>query len=215
MKFTKKRAMVVSLTVSLIAILSFSTLAWFNAKDDITNKFMIADSDSDGTPDFSVDVWETDVANEKTQEGVVYENILPGDVIAKNPTVENTGDYDQWIRVHVTFNNWSVIKAACENYKGVSEDLTDWLDVDDDKWEKSDNPEENTDTITYTYYLKEKLVKNNSVVLFTQVEIPKAFVQKDMAFADGYFNITVKAEAIQADNTGTTAQEAFEKCWTY
>ena len=92
MKFTKKRAMVVSLTVSLIAILSFSTLAWFNAKDDITNKFMIADSDNNGTPDFSVDVWETDVTNPegKDQDGVVYKDILPGDVIAKNPTVENT-----------------------------------------------------------------------------------------------------------------------------
>ena len=56
----KKKVFILALAVCLIAILSMSTLAWFNAADDVTNKFMIADSDGDGTPDFSVSVWETD-----------------------------------------------------------------------------------------------------------------------------------------------------------
>lgn len=215
MKFTKKRAVVVSLAVSLVAILSFSTLAWFNAKDEITNRFMIADSDGDGTPDFSVEVWEGDASN-KDLDGMEYENILPGDVIEKNPTVENTGDYDQWIRVKVTFDEYSKIKAACDKYNSVSEDLRYWLDVDSTAWTKDTaEPVFENDTVTYTYYFDYKLAKDQTAVLFNTVTIPGEFVQDDMKFASGDFSITVKAEAIQADNTGDTAQEAFANCWSY
>ena len=64
MKLTKKKVFVAALAVCLIAILSLGTLAWFNASDDITNKFLIADSDGDGTPDFSVEVWENENDND-------------------------------------------------------------------------------------------------------------------------------------------------------
>ena len=211
MKFTKKRAMVVSLVVSMIAILSFSTLAWFNAKDDITNKFMIADSDNNGTPDFSVDVWEGD-ASAKDQDGMEFTNILPGDVLEKNPTVTNTGDYSQWVRVHVTFDEWSVIGAACNKY---DIKLNEWINVDDSKWDVYDDATVSGDTITYTYYLNHELVADDSVTLFTKVTIPAAFEQEDMKFISGDFSITVKAEAIQSAHTGEKAKEAFENCWEY
>lgn len=215
MKFTKKRAVVVSLAVSLVAILSFSTLAWFNAKDEITNRFMIADSDGDGTPNFSVDVWEGDASN-RDQDGIEYKDILPGDVLDKNPTVTNTGDYDQWIRVKVTFDEYSNIKAACEKH-GIN--LKDWLNVDANIWVCDVNTdvlvESDKNIITYTYYLNSKLVKGDSVTLFTKVTIPSVFEQEDMKFVSGDFSIKVKAEAIQADNTGDTAQEAFTNCWSY
>ena len=74
MKLTKKKVFVAAIALCLIAIISAGTLAWFQASDEVTNKFMIADSDQDGTPDFSVDVWENDPADpeEKDTDGVTY-----------------------------------------------------------------------------------------------------------------------------------------------
>ena len=65
MKLSKKKVLVVALVVCLIAILSMGTLAWFNYTDDITNKFMVA-TDSEGTPDFSLDIWETENDDDDT-----------------------------------------------------------------------------------------------------------------------------------------------------
>ena len=220
MKMTKKKVFVAALAVCLIAILSMGTLAWFNANDSITNNFMIADSDGDGTPDFSVDVWEQDPENPtddngnviKDQDGVVYEEIAPGDVLAKNPTVENTGDYDQWIRVYVTFDEWAKLEAACDN-QGISSDLRGWLNVDSTAWLSVDDIKEENDSITYVYYYNYKLAKDQTAVLFTNITIPGEFEQADMAFANGDFNVTIKAEALQADNTGDNAFAAFGTYW--
>ena len=229
MKMNKKKVFVIALAVCLIAILSAGTLAWFNASDDITNKFLIADSDGDGTPDFSVEVWENendgddtadadgDGDNKITHAGNEYANIAPGDELAKNPTVENTGDYDQWIRVFVTFDEWSTIKAACERTQLASgSDLRAWLNILPG-WTAGDDAETviANNQITYVYYLNNKLVKDDTATLFTTITIPAAFEQEDMRFVSGDFSVTVKAEAIQAANTGETAQEAFANCWEY
>lgn len=220
MKLTNKKVFVTALAVCLIAILSMGTLAWFNAADEVTNRFMISDSDQDGTPDFGVDVWENDPENTdptaKDQDGVTYEDIAPGDVLAKNPTVENTGDYDQWIRVYVTFDEWSKINAAC-TIQGVTNDLRTWLNVNyglqDPAWTAVGDGVVDGDTVTYVYYYNYKLTPDQTAVLFTNVTIPGEFEQNDMKFASGDFSIKVKAEALQADNTGTNAYDAFAAYW--
>ena len=63
MKFNKKKVFVSALAISLIAILSFSTLAWFKDSDYIDNDFMITDSEQVTTPDdvFSINIYETAV----------------------------------------------------------------------------------------------------------------------------------------------------------
>ena len=215
MKMTKKKVFVTALAICLIAIISMGTLAWFNASDSITNEFKIADSDGDGTPDFSVDVWENDPADPtvKDQDGVTYTDIAPGDKLAKNPTVENTGDYDQWIRVYVTFDDWAVIKAACQN-QGISSDVRTLLDVYATAWTADNNATVvANNTVTYVYYLNSKLAKDQTAVLFNNVTIPGDFEQEDMKFTSGNFTITVKAEALQADNTGDNARAAFAAYW--
>ena len=212
---TKRKVFVVALAICLVAIISMGTLAWFNASDSITNEFKIADSDGDGTPDFSVDVWENDPADPtvKDQDGVTYTDIAPGDKLAKNPTVENTGDYDQWIRVYVTFDDWAVIEAACQN-QGISSDVRTWLDVDATAWTADNNATVvANNTVTYVYYLNSKLAKDQTAVLFNNVTIPGDFEQEDMKFTSGDFSINIKAEALQADNTGSTAQYAFANYW--
>lgn len=231
----KKKVFILALAVCLIAILSMSTLAWFNAADDVTNKFMIADSDGDGTPDFSVSVWENendgddnadadgDGDNKLTGSGNTYTDILPGDVIAKNPTVENTGDYSQWIRVYVTFDNFDVIEKACQD-QGISSDVRGWLNVNygmtTPAWtavneetvvDRTTDPDNHT--VTYVYYYNYQLAKDQTATLFTEVKIPGEFEQQDMIYENGAFSITVKAEALQAENTGTNAHDAFAAYW--
>lgn len=225
MKMNKKSVLFVALLVCAAAILSLGTLAWFNATDEITNKFMIADSNGDGTPDFSVEVWENendgdDTADAdgdqdpvKTHAGNEYDTIAPGDKLAKNPTVENTGDYDQWIRVYVTFDEYSEIKNAYDD-EGLTFDLREWLDVTSE-WTADDTLTTVADNkVTYGYYLNRPLTNNGDLAnLFTTVSIPTWFEQDDMQYVSGNFTITVKAEAIQTANTLPTAKETFEAYW--
>lgn len=228
MRISKKKVLVIALAVSLAAILSMGSLAWLNYTDEVTNKFLVADSDGDGMADFSVDVWEnendgddeTDADGDgdptTTQKGNTYQEIAPGDVLAKNPTVENTGDYEQWVRVLVTFDEYARLMAACEKYDTVSEDLRDWLDVDDTVWTADEDPILGNNTVTYVYYCSSKLDKDATATLFNNITIPSEFVQEDMAFVSGDFSVTVKAEAVQTANIeAENAKEAFAAVgWT-
>lgn len=212
MKMNKKKVFVTALVVCLVAILSAGSLAWFSASDSVTNSFYIADSNGDGYPDFSVEVLETDPTTEDpTSDGITYIQIAPGDKLSKDPTVKNTGDYDEWIRVYITFSSWSELSAACAK-AGVSADLTTWLNIDTNKWIYNTSSA-TTNSITYVYYYNAKLAAGSEVKLFDTVTIPYQFDQDDMHFTNGSFTITVKAEALQADNTGNNAVEAFSKYW--
>ena len=228
MKLTKKKVLVIGVVMSLMAIMSMGTLAWLNYTDTVTNRFMVADSDGDGAPDFTVDVWETENDGDDqvdadgdgdpviTQEGNTYDRIAPGDVLVKDPTVENTGDYDQWIRALVTFDEYSKLAAACDQYDSVSSDLRDWLDVDHTVWTADMQTIVGNDTITYVYYCNEKLAKDAAVTLFQTITIPGEFTQEDMVFVSGDFTVSVKAEAVQTANIeANTAKDAFDAVgWT-
>lgn len=224
MKMNKKKVLSLSLVIVLIAILSFGTLAWFNDADKVTNTFYVAsdDTDNDGVVDpdeiFSVDIWEDDPddidddGQVKDQDGLEYENIVPGGTYEKKPYVENTGSYDQWIRVTVKVTNADAWIAALGNgyplesiFKGF--DGTKWTRVEMDGYNGSDN------TYSMVFYLNAKLAKDEMVPLFTAVEIPSQLTQEDMVFIDGKFEITISVDALQADGTGATAKEAFEALW--
>ncbi len=222
MKITKKKIFVAAIAVCLVAILSFGTLAWFNATDKVTNKFMVTDSEQDPDKIFSVELYETKVDEngkpvtpyEKTDSNT-YDDIAPGDLLTKDPTVENTGKYDQWIRLKVTLTNatnWVNALAAC----GIT-DLNDiFVDYDGNLWQSEGNDVPNvdtaTDTLTFTYYLKDKLEPTETATLFTAVKIPEVFDQDYMSYLNE-FELNIVAEALQYDNTGDTCFEAFENCW--
>ncbi len=117
MKLTKKKVLVTSLAVSLIAILSLGSLAWFSDSDEVTNNFHVAGGD-DADKIFSVDVMEMvdgdydddyDYIGEDKTIGVGtegdswnYDNITPNDVLLKRVSTLNAGSYYQWIRMKVT-----------------------------------------------------------------------------------------------------------------
>lgn len=222
MKMTKKKVFVAALAVCLVAILSLGTLAWFNATDSVENKFMITDSETDADKVFSVELYETKVDENgkpvvpaETTKSNTYDDIAPGDVLSKDPTVENTGKYDQWIRVNVTLSNatnWQSIFTYCgftqleEIFQGYERDV--WQS------EGNDQPviDATNDTMTFTYYLKDKLTPGDTATLFTAVKIPEKIDQHEIVYINE-FELDIVAEALQADNTGDNAKAAFDAYW--
>lgn len=227
MKLNKRKVLTASLAVSLVAILSFSTIAWFSDTDEVTNKFMVADSTQKPDDIFSVDVFEqidTDgdgvfdgkVDYDNVYSGYTFEDILPGDNLGKKPWVRNTGSYDQYIRVKVTINNAAAWKTIFTEYGLTLDDI--FLGHDETEWTRNDGEivEDTTnDTMTYVYYLNRILHPKKSgetdAYLFTSVKIPEQLTQKDMAaFAGGEFNLNIVAEAVQTEHVGANAIEAFD-----
>ena len=220
MKFNKKRVVVVSLVVSLLAILSFGTLAWFNASDSVTNTFHVADSDDDDTKaDFAIDVKETvpgeeEGTDEIVDDGHTFNDILPGDVLLKKPVIKNTGLYDQWVRVNVLISKDFADQVAEE--QGTTFDLIS-LDeiIDGIPYAKLEANREvgaadtYTDYYVYAYYLAEPLAPEAEITMFEAVKIPCSFTQDDMIYGEDGFQIIVKADAVQAGNLEGPASAAF------
>ena len=211
----KKKLLSLSLVVILIAILSFSSLAWFSDADSVENKFMIATSDDPTDPDdiFSVDVWEEtpDPSNPTTDEGYEYEDILPGDKLKKTAHVENTGAYDQYIRVTVTISDAKAWIAALGADFDVTKvfvgfDPTQWTHI----WNNlAENP--NAEEIVYVMYYKDILGVGNDITVFTDIQIPTSLTQEQAAAFEGGFTIDIKADAVQTENVvpeGTAAEDA-------
>ena len=269
MRMNKKKIISLALVISLIAILSFSSLAWFNDADEVTNEFRIASSEDPSDPDdiFSVDVWEPDTNPDrngdgqvdsdfdsdgdgnldkeydqdgdgkidtdydrnndgkidaafdsngdgkvddkfKDQDGLEFENILPGSVYDKEPTVENTGAYDQFVRVKVTVGDAAAWKELLKKHN-ITDLSTIFLGHNESDWIHLGEHEERN-TITYTYYLQKILKPGEKAVLLTDVKIPEQFTQEDMAKFGGDFKIKIVAEAVQTENVGPNALEAFK-----
>lgn len=211
----KRKTLIAAVAICLAAILTLGTLAFFSDDDAITNKFMVTDSDQITDPDdlFSVDVTETDKDGNPTDKGLVYDDIKPGDELKKDPTITNTGKYDQWMRVKVTVSNAKNWMDACEKHNIT--DLTtifggfvaaDWTRIDEPVYDAEN------DTLTYTFYYNAVLAPEASATLFKTVTIPSAFTVEDMVALKS-FELSVLAEAIQAEHTGANAVEAFATCW--
>ena len=244
MYMNKKKLFAVSVIVIMIAIMSFSTLAWFNGKDTVDNKFQIPDNNGDGIADFEVDVkeQETDTDGKPivdangdpvwTDNGNTYENIMPGDQLSKLATVNNTGAYDEWIRVNIVITDaeaWTkAIQKVVGNPTATDDVIASYIvnnmlhGFDATQYENNIVMTRDTaaDTMMITAYYKQVLAPDASITVMEEFWIPGALEQKDMMFGvldaatglytDTEFSVTVTAEAVQVDNLGaTSASEAF------
>jgi len=219
MKFNKKKTFVAALVVMMIALISTSSLAWFSAQDKVTNKFMIADStDTDAEDIFSVDVWEqmdtngdgdfNEAEDKEYSNGLTYEDILPGDELSKIAHVKNTGYYDQYIRVTVTISD----ATAWINALGLDVNMNEiFVGFDESKWNHIEKKiEGESDTVTYTLYYNDILSSEADITLFKAVKIPTSLTQQQAVAFDGEFTVDVVAEAVQTENVGNNAYDAFQ-----
>ena len=210
----KKKLLSLALAVIMLAILSFGTLAWFSDDDEVTNNFYIATSDDSTDPDdiFSVDVWENTPDGDNDQDGYEYDDILPGDLLKKDVYVENTGAYDQYVRVTVTISDaeaWiNALGADFDVTKVfVGFDATKWTHI----WNNLNGATEIPENIVYVMYYKDILAVDGKINVFTDVQIPTSLTQEQAAAFNGAFYIDVKADAVQTENVvpaGTAAEDA-------
>ncbi len=158
-----------------------ATLAYFTDKTDVSNKVTMGHVD--------IDLFETN-DDEKTSEGLVFENIVPGDTLEKDPTVRVADNSeDCFVRVKVEFTGFELNDA---------DKAALLADIDTNVWTLVDG----------YYYHNAKMTAKEEAQLFNEVVIPTTWGNK---YADAAFEIKVYAEAIQADNTGDTAVAAFAK----
>jgi len=217
----KKRVFIVAMIICLVAIIGFSSLAYFQSSKNLTNYFAVAgisdptDPDATIDPDklFSIKLDETDITkddNSRTESGNTYAGILPGDELIKDPTVTNTGMYDAWVRVKVTVTDAQAWTDACAKH-GITDLSYIFRGFDASAWDREIDEDEIdlvNDTITYTYYYNDTVAPDGTAKLFDSIIIPEEFDVSDMASL-ATFQLHVVGEAIQATNTGATAQEAF------
>lgn len=221
MKNSKKKLFIAALAICLVAIVSMGTLAWFTATDEVTNKFYVADSntpDADGV--FGIDLWEKDedgnvYSQGDDKSGMVFEEIIAGDKLTKEPHLENTGIHPMWVRATVTVTGANILKEA------LSEDLhwMTWENLfagkDDGQWVvDSTTYDPNTKELKYVLYYQKELAEGAvTEQIFDTVLIPTALTV-DMAERLDSFNVVILGEAIQSENLGVaTAKEAFETYW--
>ena len=230
---SKKKLFSLAVVVIMIAILSFGTLAWFADSESVKNDFWIADSDHD-TADkiFSVNVWEDkngdgvaddDIAGD--EEGLTYKDVLPGDVLKKEVVVENTGYYDQYIRVTVKVSDADAWSAVMGRTPELSQIVEGWDNAD--TWYCVDPVQVVDNNLVYVMYYRNILLGDiandndnvsfnaEAVTVFTAVKIPASMTAKQAEAFQNHFNITVKAEAVQTENLGidTSAGYAADKAF--
>lgn len=230
----KKKILAVSLVISVIAILSMGTLAWFQDDDSVTNDFLIADSNDTADDVFSVDIYEQHDVNgngvieddEKKLDGITYDDqqVTPGALLPKKAFVENTGKFDQYVRVKATISDIGVWLDVLDiDPAQIGTDvvkLADFFvvaDNFDDLWHRNDAEtvyDEQASTLTFVYYFKGVLKAEADAVPFLEaVKIPTALTRDHVVGMDGEFSIDLLAEAIQSVNmldtyTGVHYQDA-------
>ena len=201
MKRSKRKVVVLALLICLLTLISTAgSLAWFSAKDNAQNKFMVATSDETTDPDdiFSVDVWEqydsngdgdfNEADDKDYADSLEYEAILPGDRLSKVVNVENTGAYDQYIRVTVTISDaqaWMAFAAANPTFSitevFVGFDAAKWTHIWNNMNTADPDFDPNATEIVYCLYYKDVLAAGDVLTVFEAVKIPELLTQEQAA----------------------------------
>ena len=203
MNLNKKKIIALALAVCLLAILSFSSLAWFTDQDSVTNEFLIAGSeDSDPDDIFSVDVWEE---GDDEDDGLTYEKILPGDTLDKVAHVKNTGSYDQYIRVKITVSHAAIWQA---DYQANMVPVTEFVNVDLTELYGIVSEQEGDSFVYYLYY-NDILPVGGDMTVFTEAYVAEQLTRDQAATLSEGYTITVSADAVQTENVGANVYEAF------
>ena len=216
-----KKVFALSLVAIMVAILSFSTLAWFTDNDSATNDFTVNGAGQED-PDkvFSVEVKENVDGKDEPVDNMTFENVLPGANYKKEAFVTNTGANDQYIRVTLTVSDWALVKdiisinmddAFASNWVIDSTDVS--IDANGNLVAASDASVDTNGNLVVVMYLDKILTPNTTVDLMDYVSVSADATQAEFAatgFADGFI-IDVKADAVQTQNIlstyGTTEWE--------
>ena len=187
----KKKVLAMVTALALVAVVGIgATLAYFTDKADIQNVITMGhvdinltenkvEKDADGE---YVPVGETEL----TEEGLTFEDVVPGQTVPKNPTITVEEDSENcYVRATVTVESQDIDKDVLDL---LTKKLTDQiLSTAGSNWTYNGKD-------GYFYYGSE-LKAAEKAVLFETVTIPGEW---DNAVADKSFSIKIAAEAVQS-----------------
>ena len=188
-----KKLLTAAASTALVAVVGIgATLAYFTDSDETTNTVTMG----------HVDITLTEEEEAYPGEGLVFNDVMPGDVLDKTPIVTLEEDsQDAYIRMKMDIQATSgniTAEDLDELSQGLMEDIT------------------GTDTGWYLggdgyYYYNAILSAGDQVTFFDTVTIPGSWKNNT---ADGTFTIQLTAEAIQAANiTPETTAAGMISAW--
>ena len=215
----KKKLLSLALAVALVAIGVVGTLAYLtDTSGDMVNTFTVGNigieldeavvEESDGE-------YKYVATDSRTKRGQSYENLLPGDKVQKDPTINMlTNSVDGWVFIEVTMKSSQArvfAKAA-----GVADTtaITDATvaeavlgNYDADKWTLESYKtagEGDAETVTFVLGYNEACSAGDKAVLFTELVVPASLENADMEAIDG-MTMTFFARAIQKSGVADLA----------
>jgi SipW-cognate class signal peptide len=186
----RKRLSITVLAVALVALIAVGgTLAFYTSEATVTNQITTG----------SVHITLTEPNFSSATGGTLkLDHVTPGQIIGKDPTITNDGEHDVYVRCKVSSDALTPEQQSELLDGSIRSDL--WYHADDG----------------YYYYrniLPCDLAKGNNVTLFTLLTIPSGW---DSAMADQSFDVSISAEAIQADDfTPATDSSSNITGWQY
>lgn len=174
--------------VSIIAVMAYSTLAFFTAEDTALNKVSMGNVSL---------ILNDDTLDPETEDPVAFpeegfSGVMPGDVIDKIVSVTNDGDNAIWVRIRldrsVTPPEGSELDLS---FEGIA------LNLNEDDW---------TEGADGWFYYNTILEPGETTEdLFTTVTFPGSMGNDYM---NAKVEIDVLAQGVQSQNNGNTVLEA-------
>ena len=185
----KKRKLLIAAIVLLLILLIGGAVAYFTDTEEATNTFTIGNVDIELTEPN----WATaDTNNNNVPDAA--ENKMPGEEIAKDPTITNVGENDAYI--------FAKVDSACTTDATPKEIFTYTVNTG---WYLT-NPTaactNGTISRIYAYGTSSamtKVSKNGTAVLFTKVTVNDTLTGSEAGLRDANKTVEVKAYGVQAD----------------
>ncbi len=185
----KKRKLLIAAIVLLLILLIGGAVAYFTDTETKTNTFTIGNVDITLTEPN----WATADTNSNNVPDAA-ENKMPGEEIAKDPTITNVGENDAYI--------FAKVDSACTTDATPKEIFTYTVNTG---WYLT-NPtaacENGTISRIYAYGTSSamtKVSKNGTAVLFTKVTVNDTLTGSEAGLRDANKTVEVKAYGVQAD----------------
>ena len=165
----KKKLTVVVTAVTLVALIAIgATLAWFTDSKEVTNVVTM------GNIKITL---EEPIFSEENENNTIT-GVLPNQPIDKDPTIENVGKNDAYVRVLLAYEGLTETQ---------SQEVEALLDIDGENWIKGEDG--------YYYYQNILAAGADPIVLFTKLTVP----DWGNEINDTEFKVNITAEAVQSD----------------
>lgn len=190
----KKRTKLITAAVSLGALMTVGgTLAWFTDSETATNTVTTGNVNVKITEALPTEEQQEEggfTAVENDWEGITYDGIEPGTVIPKDPVIQYIGISDAYVRYKVE------ISGIPENNIGNIIFSQDGIDVTEQIMLNSGGYIYSTEIFTTGDFVTHGESVKDKAPLFTEVAFYGGNELADLQD----ISITIKADAIQADN---------------